>query len=211
MTSTFLTVLLLINIVFFFTLLVSNVYKDVDSKYSSIQKAEGAIFGIALTQYAITFVIENSNVLPVDSTTFAQDLRYVDWIVTTPLLLYTYWKLADIEGFETELFFIILADIVMIVFGALAEIFATDRKTRLICFGIGTLGYVYILIQVIRIMSYFNDKNMPKHANLGYFFIFGWALYPIGFFLGDEAKYSLYSIGDFINKGLYSLFLNELI
>lgn len=211
MVSSFLTILLLINIVFFFTLLVSNVFKETNSKFGSIQKAEGIILGIAFTQYAITFVIENSNVLPRDSATFAQDLRYIDWFVTTPLLLYTYWKLANVEGFESELFLIIAADIIMIGFGVLGEVFATDETTRIICFSIGFLAYIYIVVQIIKIMNYFAGKNMKKHMNLGYFFLIGWIVYPIGFFLKDELKYSLYSIGDFINKGLYSVFLNELI
>jgi hypothetical protein len=64
-------------------------------------------------------------------------------------------------------------------------------------------------------MKYYNENtNIDKaesKMNLGYFFIFGWLVYPIGYFFSDNAKYLVYSFGDFINKGLYSLALNSVI
>jgi hypothetical protein len=60
-------------------------------------------------------------------------------------------------------------------------------------------------------MKFFNDNSMSEKANLGYYFLIGWIIYPIGFFLPFDSKFILYSFGDFINKGLYSLALSEII
>jgi sensory rhodopsin len=207
MISPLLTVLILINCIFFFTLFVKSIYQTVDSKYDAILRTDVAILGVAFTQYAMTFLIENSNVLSKDATEFAQQLRYVDWLITTPLLLYSYWKLAQIEGWSGDFVWLLFADLVMMIFGIAAEFFNVSFKTKMILYTIGCLGYVYIFIEVLRIMNYFRNNNMSDKANLGYFFLIGWLIYPVGFFLPFESKFTLYSFGDFINKGLYSIAL----
>lgn len=207
MISPLLTVLILINCIFFFTLFVKSIYQTVDSKYDAILRTDVAILGVAFTQYAMTFLIENSNVLSKDATEFAQQLRYVDWLITTPLLLYSFWKLAQIEGWTGDFVWLLFADLVMMIFGIAAEFFNFSFKTKIILYSIGCLGYVYIFIEVLRIMNYFRNNNMSDKANLGYFFLIGWWIYPVGFFLPFESKFTLYSFGDFINKGLYSIAL----
>jgi sensory rhodopsin len=207
MISPLLTILILINCIFFFTLFVKSIYQTVNVKYWSVIKADIAILAVAFTQYALTFLIENSNVLSKDATEFAQQLRYVDWLITTPLLLYSFWKLAEIEGWNGNFGGLFAAVLVMMIFGILSEFFTFSFKTKMILYTIGCLGYVYIFIEVLRIMNYFRDNNMSNKANLGYFFLIGWIIYPVGFFLPFESKFTLYSFGDFINKGLYSIAL----
>ncbi len=209
MISPLLTVLILITTLFLFVLLIKSLYENVNSKYEKILRVDIAILGIAFTQYAMTFIIEQSNVLQKDATEFAQQLRYVDWLITTPLLLYSYWKLAEIEGWSGDFVWLLFADLVMMIFGIAAEFFDFSKKTKLILYSIGCLAYVYIFVEVIRIMTFFNDKNQNTKANLGYFFLLGWLIYPVGFFLPFESKFTLYSFGDFINKGLYSIALQN--
>jgi sensory rhodopsin len=211
MISVELLIFILINAIFFFTLWIKTLFKSVLKKYEMVEKAEMAILGIAFTQYVITFVLENSNVLEKDSEDFAQNLRYIDWLITTPLLLFTYWKLANLEGWNGDFVWLFFADIAMMVFGIFAEFFAPSKKISYLLFGIGCLAYVYIFIEIIRIMTFFNDKNQGDKANIGYFFLLGWLVYPIGFFLPFESKFILYSIGDFINKGLYSIALQKVM
>ena len=207
-----LTVLILINTVFLFILLIKSLYENINSKYDKILRVDIAILGIAFTQYAMTFIIEQSNVLQKDATEFAQQLRYVDWLITTPLLLYSYWKLAQIEGWNGDFIWLLFADLIMMIFGIIAEFFNFSFKTKMILYSIGCLGYVYIFIEILRIMKFFNDQDTSiskSKANLGYFFLIGWLIYPIGFFLPFESKFILYSFGDFINKGLYSIALQN--
>jgi len=207
MVSSLLTVLILINCIFFFTLFIKSVYQTVNPKYDGVIKADIAILGVAFTQYALTFLIENSDVLNKDSMEFAQQLRYVDWTVTTPFLLYSFWKLAEIEGYTGDFGWLLFAVLVMMIFGILAEFFALNFKIKMILFTIGCLGYAYIFIEVLRIMSFFRSKSMSNKSELGYFFLIGWMLYPIAFFLPFESKFILFSFADFINKGLYSIAL----
>jgi bacteriorhodopsin len=207
MVSSLLTVLIFINCIFFFTLFIKSVSQTVNPKYEGVIKADIAILGVAFTQYALTFLIENSNVLVKDSMEFAQQLRYVDWTVTTPFLLYSFWKLAEIEGYTGDFGWLLFAVLVMMIFGILAEFFALNFKIKMILFTIGCLGYAYIFIEVLRIMSFFRSKSMSNKSELGYFFLIGWMLYPIAFFLPFESKFILFSFADFINKGLYSIAL----
>jgi hypothetical protein len=65
---------------------------DSNPKLPGVQKASAAIMGIAMTQYAITAIIHGKN------RTVAQDpVRRL--VATTPLLLYSYWALAE-RGLE---------------------------------------------------------------------------------------------------------------
>jgi bacteriorhodopsin len=210
MSSSLLITLVLINIIFFFTLLLKSLVNDVQQKYNSVAKAELAILAVAFTQYAMTFIIENSNVLDKDATEFAQQLRYIDWLITTPLLLFTFWKLANVDGWNGDFVWLLFAVLAMMIFGIFAEFF-TNKKLSIFLFSLGCLAYVYIVIEVIRIMKFFNDNDQSNKSILGYFFLIGWLVYPIGFFLPFNAKFILYSFGDFINKGLYSLALTEVI
>jgi sensory rhodopsin len=212
MISPLLTTLILVNTIFLFVLLIKSLYENVNSKYDKVLRVDLAILGIAFTQYAMTFIIEQSDVLQKDAKEFAQQLRYVDWLITTPLLLYSYWKLAQIEGWNGDFVWLLFADLVMMIFGIAAEFFTFSFKTKMILYTIGCLGYVYIFIEILRIMNFFNNQgdNVSKSkANLGYFFLIGWLIYPIGFFLTFESKFVLYSFGDFINKGLYSIALQN--
>lgn len=212
MVSIQLLILILINVIFFFVLWLKNITTIKPLKYEVISKAETAILGVAFTQYALTFVIENSNVLQKDATEFAQQLRYIDWLITTPLLLYTYWKLAKIDGYQgADFVWLFFADMVMMIFGIFAEFFAPNRTISFALFIIGSLGYVYIFYEITNIMEYFRTMQMTSKKNLGYFFLLGWLIYPIGFYLSFESKFTLYSFGDFINKGLYSIALGNVL
>jgi bacteriorhodopsin len=206
-----LLVFILINTVFFFVLIIRSVVVSNNFKFENIAKAEILILGIAFTQYIVTFVIENSNVLDEDSQLFAQQLRYIDWLFTTPLLLYTFWKLANLEGYSGDFALLCIMDVVMIVCGAVSEVYSKNKKMQLIFYAIGCLAYVYILVKVIDIMNFFKKKGQNDKRNLGWFFIFGWLIYPIAYFFSDNTRFAIYSIADFINKGVYSLFLSSII
>lgn len=198
----------LINTVFLLVRLFILINGEKDKKFESIIKAETAIISIAFTQYALTFIIENSNVLEKDSELFAQQLRYLDWLITTPLLLYTFWKLANVYGYESDFILLVFADIVMILTGIVAE-FTSNRNLAIISYLIGMVAYGIIIWKVIDIMNFFKREERTDAKNLGWFFILGWAIYPVAFLLPTEPKYILFSIADFINKGIYSIVLSD--
>jgi sensory rhodopsin len=208
MISVALLVAVLINTIFLLVRLLILVNVDKDKKFESIVKAETAIISIAFTQYALTFVIENSNVLEKDSELFAQQLRYLDWLATTPLLLFTFWKLANIYGYDSDFILLLFADIVMILAGVVAE-FTSNKKIAIISYLVGVAAYGIIIWKVVEIMNFFKREERIDERNLGWFFIFGWAIYAIAFLLPAEPKYILFIVADFINKGIYSLVLSD--
>jgi sensory rhodopsin len=210
MVSPILLALVLVNTIFLLVRVLILIDDTKDKKYDSIVKAEVAIMAIASTQYALTFIIENSNVLEKDSELFAQQLRYLDWLITTPLLLYTFWDLARINGYKGEFLLILLADIIMILSGIVAE-FTSNRNVAIIFYIIGMVAYGIIIWKVVEIMNFFKGADRTDERNLGWFFILGWLIYPIGFILPTEPKYILFSIGDFINKGIYSIALSNVL
>jgi len=208
MISVALLVAVLINTIFLLVRLLILVNVEKDKKFESIVKAETAIISIAFTQYALTFVIENSNVLEKDSELFAQQLRYLDWLATTPLLLFTFWKLANVYGYESDFILLLFVDIVMILAGIVAE-FTSNKKIAIISYLVGVAAYGIIIWKVVEIMNFFKREERIDERNLGWFFIFGWAIYAIAFLLPAEPKYILFSVADFINKGIYSLVLSD--
>lgn len=208
MISVALLATVLINTVFLLVRLLIIVNTQTDKKYEAVVKSEMAIISIAFTQYALTFIIENSNVLEKDSELFAQQLRYLDWLITTPLLLYTFWKLANVFGYESDFVLLVFADIIMILSGIVAE-FTSNKNLAIISYLIGMVAYGFIIWKVIDIMNFFKKEERMDAKNLGWFFILGWAIYPVAFLLPTEPKYILFSVADFINKGIYSIALTN--
>jgi bacteriorhodopsin len=119
--------------------------------------------------------------------------------------------LANVDGYKDDFFLLFAMDVVMIVSGMIAEIFVKDKITKYVLFIIGTIAYVIIFWKILEIMNFYGDKRETKKQRLGFYFLIGWLVYPLAFFFNDEFKFILYSFGDFINKGLYSISLNEII
>jgi bacteriorhodopsin len=186
----------------FGAVLAKEIVYDNNLNLPSIQKASAAIMGIAMTQYAITAIIHKTY------RTAAQDLRYVDWVATTPLLLYTYWALARERGWKGAYAPLAVAVVMMIALGFAAET-AKDRKLQLGLFAMSLVPYAVVLREIWGMQRMFSDRGYAADASLGNFFIWGWAAYPVGFFLPETQKYIVYSLADFVNKAVYSIMLER--
>lgn len=170
-------------------------------EYVQIQKASTAILSIASTQYAV------STLLYKDFPSLAEDIRYVDWVLTTPLLLFTYWKLAQTHGYASDYKILAPAVVSMIALG-----YAAEKGTRSSeYFLVSMLPYLYILYEIKSIQKMFDKKGLVDHSQLGNFFIYGWAVYPLAFYAPGPYKYGMYTVGDFVNKGVYSLMLYRVL
>jgi bacteriorhodopsin len=188
------------NTVAFGSVLGKEILYDDKPGMMDVQKASAAILGIAFTQYAITTAIHRSN------PTVAQELRYIDWVATTPLLLYTYWAVAKRDGWDHAFLPLAVAVVTMIVMGYVAEV--TDNKY---VFAASMLPYLFILYEIRGMQALLKGKGKENAARLGHFFTAGWAVYPIAFYLPDSQKYLLYSIADFFNKAVYSVYLQAVL
>jgi bacteriorhodopsin len=184
--------------------LIKEIAVDNHPGMQDVQKASAVIMGIAMTQYAITAIFHNKHRIA------AQDLRYVDWVATTPLLLYTYWGLARERGWKGSYTPLAVAVVTMIALGFAAEV-AKDDKTTLVLFAASLIPYAFILRDIMGMKRMFLDGGYLADAALANFFIWGWAAYPVGFFLPETQKYIVYSLADFANKAVYSVMLERVL
>ncbi len=144
------------------------------------------------------------------------NFRYMDWLITTPLLVAKI-PLAVAAGRKVGkvLTYLIIADLLMIVAGFIGEqqLTATGVAVgpRLLWGAISTIGYVGIVY-----FLYTTVKEMAKTAEpeerwavkwMSMFVITGWGIYPIGYMIPAllpqfdlNIVHVVYNLGDQINK-----------
>ncbi|NJM53269.1 MAG: bacteriorhodopsin [Blastocatellia bacterium] len=138
--------------------------------------------------------------------------RYMDWLITTPLLVAKI-PLAVAAGRKVGkvVTYLILFDLLMIVAGFIGEQYVTNTSMHLIWGAISTIGYVGIVY-----LLYTTVKEMAKTAEpeeqwavkwMSLFVITGWGIYPIGYMIPSffpsldlNIVHAVYNLGDQINK-----------
>ncbi|MEM9258880.1 MAG: bacteriorhodopsin [Bacteroidota bacterium] len=143
------------------------------------------------------------------------EFRYIDWILTVPLMCVEFYLILRAFGAKQSLLWKMIGySLLMLVAGYLGETVFRDQS---ILWGvISTFGYVGILYEVwfgsAKKLSANSDDPKLQGAMkaLGWFVFAGWAIYPIGYmtieggFLAGALPASFldlcYNIGDAINK-----------
>lgn len=143
-------------------------------------------------------------------------LRYIDWLVTTPLIVNKFPELlGDKEGPAVAIV-VIVADVLMILFGWAGETSINAAKGPTIIgwatFGVGCLAWLFIIfILYTAVSTASKNKLAPIRRgldNLKLFIVFGWLIYPLGFLLtlvsGSPelrvARELVYNVADLFNK-----------
>lgn len=139
--------------------------------------------------------------------------RYIDWILTVPLLCAQFYLLLSPAGAKTgSLWVLAVGAVWMIAFGYLGEISGPDRS--IIWGSISTLGYLAVVYEVWfgrlgKLVDQSESEEVVKAFNyLGYFIIIGWSIYPVGYMMAPGNLLSglhidmnlVYNFGDVINK-----------
>ena len=140
------------------------------------------------------------------------NFRYMDWLVTTPLLVAKI-PMAAAHGKKAGkvVTSLIIADLVMIIAGFIGEQYVTEMGSRLMWGTISTLGYlgiVYILFTTVKDMAKSADANSQMAVKwMSIFVITTWGIYPIGYLvpwfapgLDLNIVHAVYNIGDQFNK-----------
>ena len=138
--------------------------------------------------------------------------RYVDWIITVPLqMIEFYLILAACTAIAGGVFWrLFLGSLVMLIGGYLGE---AGFINSTIGFIIGMAGWIFILYEIFAgEASKVSAENAPESVQsafntMRWIVTIGWAIYPIGYFMGymaggadANALNFIYNIADVINK-----------
>ena len=194
----------------------------VDDKWKMSLLVSGLITMIAAFHY---YYMRDYNLMVIDPATgFGESptfFRYVDWILTVPLMCVEFYLLTKLAGAKKSLLWkLIAASTWMLVAGYIGEALNTDGSTaHSVQWGvISTLGYLYILHnvwlgEVAQLAKSSGVESVKKGVRaLAWFVLVGWAIYPIGYMCMDGGWLNLafgwkphhvdvwYNIADAINK-----------
>jgi sensory rhodopsin len=144
-------------------------------------------------------------------------LRYLDWAVTTPLLLLKGVSVLKIQPSQAKsaIFWLLFADFFMVFTGYIGEQQLTADGhimvgDKLIWGAISTVGYVIIPVILWNLWKRFKDTVLPEERNaykwLSLATVTTWGVYPVGYLLTTIDGFNLnyihisFSIFDVINK-----------
>ena len=199
------TAIMLASTVFFFV-----ERNDVSGKWKTSLTVAGLVTGIAFWHY---LRMSDMNAAGEATTVY----RYVDWLITVPLQIVEFYLiLAAVTAVTSALFWRLLgASLVMLVFGFLGE---AGILNATVGFAIGMAAWIYIIYEVF---SGEASKLAAGSGNKGGQFAFntlrliltaGWAIYPIGYFLGylgggtdADTVNIIYNVADLVNKTAFGL------
>ena len=141
--------------------------------------------------------------------------RYIDWLITVPLLMIEFYLvLSAIAKVPGGVFWrLLIGTLVMLVGGYLGE---AGYMSVMPAFIIGMLGWAYILYEIfLGQAGKINASSSPPAVQsafntMRWIVTIGWAIYPVGYFLGyltggspqDSANMLniVYNLADVLNK-----------
>ncbi|MDG1046137.1 MAG: bacteriorhodopsin-like [Bacteroidia bacterium] len=189
---------------------------SVDAKWKMSLLVSALITGIAAVHY---YYMRDYYLTHNASPTF---FRYVDWILTVPLMCVEFYLLTKLAGAKKSLLWkLILASVWMLIAGYIGESFNPEggSTTHSVTWGVlSTIGYLYVLHaawfgEVAQLAAKSESAAVKTGVRtLAWFVLVGWAIYPIGYMcmpggwlntsLGwDSTNVDLfYNIADAINK-----------
>ena len=179
-----------------------------DKKWRTSVLVSGLITFIAAVHY---FYMKEYWAEFQESPTF---FRYVDWILTVPLMCVEFFLILKVAGAKTNLLWkMIFLSVVMLVTGYLGETVFSDQAAF---WGlISGVAYFIIVYEIwlgsaSKLAASAGGNVLAAHKILCWFVLVGWAIYPLGYMLGTDGWYTgiigkgsvdvVYNIADAINK-----------
>lgn len=179
-----------------------------DKKWRTSVLVSGLITFIAAVHY---FYMRDYWAVNMESPTF---FRYVDWILTVPLMCVEFYLILKVAGAKPSLMWKLIAlSVVMLVAGYFGEAVFMDEAA--LWGGISGLAYFIIAYEIWfgsakKLAVAAGGEILKTHKILCWFVLVGWAIYPLGYMLGTDGWYTnilgsgsvdvAYNIADAINK-----------
>ncbi|MFZ9717761.1 MAG: bacteriorhodopsin-like [Chitinophagaceae bacterium] len=142
--------------------------------------------------------------------------RYVDWLLTVPLMCVEFYLITKKAGAKVSLLWkLILASVVMLVTGYFGETIDKEHSWQ---WGLASgIAYFYIVYlvwfgDVAKLAGATSPAVASAVKTLAWFVLVGWAIYPIGYIQGTPGGLFgmtvnfgldmdiIYNIGDAVNK-----------
>jgi bacteriorhodopsin len=146
--------------------------------------------------------------------------RYIDWLLTVPLLMIEFYLILRAIGVATIGIFwrLLIGTLVMLIPGYLGE---AGYINVWIGFAIGMLGWFYILYEIFMgeaakaAEANASDAVKYSYKAMRWIVTIGWAIYPIGYVFGymgepganDAALNIIYNLADLVNKVAFGLLI----
>ena len=190
-----------------------------DKKWRTSVLVSGLITFIAAVHY---FYMRDYWAAHEESPTF---FRYVDWILTVPLMCVEFYLILKVAGAKTSLLWKMIGlSVVMLVTGYFGEaVFSEDAA---LWGAISGAAYFLIVYEIWfgnakKLAVAAGGDVLKSHKILCWFVLVGWAIYPLGYMMGTEGWYSsfmpsggnidvAYNIADAINKIGFGLVIYSL-
>ena len=180
------------------------------AKWRTSVLVSGLITFIAAVHY---YYMRGYNLETGTSPTF---FRYVDWLLTVPLMCVEFYLITKKAGAKSGLLWkLIFASVIMLVTGYFGETIYSDSS---VLWGvISSLAYFYIVYlvwfgDVAQLATSSSAAVASANKALGWFVLVGWAIYPLGYIVGTPGGLFgmqlglnlnmdiIYNIGDAVNK-----------
>ncbi len=140
---------------------------------------------------------------------FPTAYRYIDWLITVPLLVLEFPLLLGLGKKVRSLFWGLgLLSIVMLITAWIAEVSPVGGASWWGFFIVSCIAWLAIVVMLYTSVSKASE-HLPSQVNallgtMKLYILIGWAIYPIGFLLvlaGNESLREIaYNIADVINK-----------
>ena len=142
--------------------------------------------------------------------------RYIDWLITVPLQIIEFYLILKVcTNVASSMFWkLLVASLVMLVGGYMGEM---NMFNPMVCGVVALLAWIYIIYEVFAgeagklNASSGNAAAQSAFGTIRLIVTVGWAIYPIGYFLGigenpDMGNSNLiYNLADFVNKIAFGL------
>jgi bacteriorhodopsin len=150
--------------------------------------------------------------------------RYVDWILTVPLMCLEFYLILKVAGAKQNLLWkMIFYSVIMLVTGYFGE--AVDQANAWMWGLVSGIAYFAIVYEIwmgeaSKLAATAGGNVLSAHKILCWFVLVGWAIYPLGYMLGTDGWYTsilgkgnvdvAYNIADAINKIGFGLVIYSL-
>ena len=187
-----------------------------------------AVVGIALYHYTRIFnswveaFTYAGGAYVQDGIPFNEAYRYVDWLLTVPLLLAELVIVLKLDRGKTRslLVRLTIAALAMIIAGYPGELAAADSVAKIVWGVLGTLPFLYILyvlfVELGNSLGRQSAGVIRLLSGLRWILLVTWSVYPIAYFLpaviGDPlvaevARQVGYSVADVLAKPLFGILI----